>query len=59
MARFRMFNDSVKAMFFILWCDDHGIKVTSSKVYGTGAEQVNYIATDEQEATIPKCFRKA
>lgn len=59
MERFRVFRDSFRAMMFAMWCDDHGIRVTGERMFGTGAHEVTYISTDEQEALIPNGFKRA
>lgn len=58
MERWRMFNDMVKAMKFVMWCGDNGIKVTGQKLYGTGVVEVNYIADARQNAMIPEQFKR-
>lgn len=58
MERWRMFRNMVKAVKFVMWCEENGIKVAEQKLYGTGAVEVNYIATAEQNATIPEVFCK-
>lgn len=57
MNRWRMFRNSVKAIMFCMWCEDHGIKVTGQKILGAAVE-VDYVSTDEQEALIPAAFKK-
>lgn len=58
-GRWRIFRDSVKAMNFALWCDKNGIRVTGQKMMGTGAMEVDYESTDEQERKIPDVFKKS
>lgn len=58
MPRWRMFGDSVKAMKFILWCEKNGIRTTGQNMKGTGAMEVLYESTPEQERSIPAVFNR-
>lgn len=59
MERWKIFGSTYKAMMFALWCDKNGIKVTNHRIYGaSGRDEINYIATDEQEAMIPATFKR-
>ena len=59
MERYRLFYNMAKGVGFSLWCEKNGIKTTGIKMLGGGATvEVDYIATEEQERTIPEAFCK-